>query len=281
MMSSSSSMEPDRSCDIFLLSGSIGINHLPYTGMPVRSALATLIVLCLSSHLPCCAQDTSSGFTGVSLFSEEEIQDYRLRSFQDNLHDANYFLMPSARPYIPGYGLYRNQLLLINSIGYGFSKNLSASIGMEAASLFRDEQVFFGTGKFSAEIAGNVYVAAGALYVTTESAPLIEQGFAALTFGDQELNISLGMSAVHYFDLDDVQITYNAGLFYQLADLVGIMSENHLIPSKGQGLFYLGIHGVRIISGDSGIDIGLALNTEQQLGFQWTVLPFLGYSLLF
>lgn len=254
----------------------------------IFSSVFILICVCVSALRSSAAADVyrleliTSDTTLISDSLSLNPLPLAFRSVEDNLHDANYFVAPSARPYIQGYGLYRNQMLFMNTLGYGFSKNFSATVGFEFSSISRNEKIFFASSKLGAEIAANVHLAGGYILVSSQIERKVSQGFGVLTIGNQEINGSIGMSYGKYFGASDLQLTYNASVYYQFSDMVAIMTENHLIPNSSTGeLFYIGFQGVRVVSGDHGYDVGLAYNTLGNLAFDWNVLPFLGYNLLF
>ncbi len=202
------------------------------------------------------------------------------RKNADNLHDANYFVAPSARPYITGFGLFRNQQLVVNSLGYGISKNLSVAGGFEFSSLFRDNPIWFASVKLSFELIEDLYLAGGYAMIASTERTEVAQAFAALTTGNQERNITIGVTLGQFQEVANTRATFNLSGFYQLSYIIGLMSENHFVPAPLNNSFYIGFQGIRVVSGDSAIDLGASITTAD-IDIGTPVLPFLGYSLLF
>jgi hypothetical protein len=193
----------------------------------------------------------------------------------DNPHYTRYFFGPSAMPLGKGDGYYQNLMLTTNFFNVGITNNLSLGGGFEFISLFLGKPIWFFTPKAGFEVGKNMYAGGGAFV-----AGMMDEGSVALlygagTFGTKDNSISLGVG----YGLAQGELTQTPAIMLsgvaRTSRKTSLLSENYLIPAAGE-TFYLGIHGIRLMTRESAFDLGGIVIPE--LPFP---IPFVGFATMF
>jgi len=202
--------------------------------------------------------------------------------FFDHPSATRYYFSPTAIPLRKGEGYYSNQLILVNSFQYGITDNISMGAGVEAIStLFLLSPTPFGNIKIGFSPAENFHVSggiqAGAAFgrIVDNRAEYVVSPFGAITFGDRDVNFTLGGGRAFITDDQANYFTFSGTL--RLKPQLALISNN--IYGRVTDLeesFYFGLLGVRILGRNADLDLALAYTDESiRSGF---AIPYLGFS---
>jgi len=195
-----------------------------------------------------------------------------------NPHDTRYFFGPSGIPIKKGKGYYQNLAVTTNFVNYGITENFSIGGGFEFISTINGNPIWFLTPKVGFEVKENIHVGGGLFIAGFAAAGTATLGYGVVTFGDSETNLSIGAG----YGLVDGELSDNPAIMFsgthRVSKSISLLSENYVLPNSLEGVSYLGIHGIRILSKNNAFDIGLSFNPGASF---LPSLPFVGYARAF
>ena len=212
--------------------------------------------------------------------SSTTLQSSILRRPDENIHASHYFVGPSAIPNQKGLGVFRNNMLLVNSLTYGLTKNLSVTGGMEVSSIFKNNLTWFVNAKAGFEVIDNFHIAGGYLHIQSSERTEASQFIGLFTVGDEFTSITFGGSYGEIKEQSNTKPVLMLSASHMLVQQLGLITENQIIPTVNGKSNYVGMLGIRFITRESAIDVGLGY-TDAETDINTPVLPFFGYSLLF
>jgi len=206
-----------------------------------------------------------------------------------NPHPTRYFFAPSAYNLAKGEKYYQNSDLLLHSVNVGVTDHFSIGAGLEFISTFATigkdwSPIFFFTPKVGFQVAENLNVGAGVLYVYM--GPLSSLGsnttsfnmeYGLLTYGNKENNVTLGVSTTLQggkFLFDGAPITVN-GMF-RMGRKTTFITENWILPKVGSLYSY----GVRFFGSKMSVDVGF-LNNKEIVKAIFIGIPYLDFVVKF
>lgn len=196
-----------------------------------------------------------------------------------NPHDTRYFFGPSGIPIKEGSGYYQNVLLTTNFVNYGITRNISVGGGLEFLSTVMGEPIWFFTPKIGFELSENIHAAGGVLVAGFASEGVATLTYGVFTFGSSESNISLGAG----YGLVDGEFSAHPSVMvagtHRISNNFALLTENYLIPGGDEGIQFLGIYGIRILSRKNAFDVGVIIIPE--ITSYIPALPFVGYARAF
>ena len=200
----------------------------------------------------------------------------------ENPNASRYLLGSSAIPMEKKSGYYQNTWIFINSFGYAFTKNFSVTAGFEIFSIMAGGEgpyAFYVIPKASFKVANNLYLGGTILYANTIRTVDEFGGLATVngffTYGNKNNNITAAIgwgSADGEFSSKPV-ITVSG--MTRVANRIGLISENWLVPNIDGGGSYYGIfsYGVRFLGEKISIDLAFINNkdiaSEIIIGIPW------------
>ncbi|MCF8374417.1 MAG: hypothetical protein K9H64_22540 [Bacteroidales bacterium] len=196
-----------------------------------------------------------------------------------NPHDTRYFIGPSGIPSKKGEGYYQNIEVLINSINYGITDNLSIGGGFEFLSTIQGSPIWFLTSKLGFNISETFHFGCGVMVggITGEGTAAL--GYGVFTFGSSESNLSLGAG----YGLSGGELSDYPGVIIsgtqRVSNSIALLSENYVFPNGNGDPEYFGIHGIRILSKKSSFDIGVIVIPA--ISDDMPALPFVGFVRVF
>lgn len=187
-----------------------------------------------------------------------------------NPYPTRYFFAPSAYSLAKGEGYYQNVDLLLHSVNFGITDHFSMGGGIEFISTFATigtdwSPIFFITPKVGYEVAENLNVGAGLLWVyfgplsEFVDNPSFNMEYALVTYGNKENNVTLGVSTTYRegkFWFDGAPITLN-GMF-RMGRKTSFLTENWFVPGS-MGVY---TYGVRFFGSKISVDLGFHNNKE-------------------
>ena len=180
-----------------------------------------------------------------------------------NPHDTRYFFGP---------------LVTGNFVNYGITENFSIGGGFEFISTINGNPIWFLTPKVGFEVKENIHVGGGLFIAGFAAAGTATLGYGVVTFGDSETNLSIGAG----YGLVDGELSDNPAIMFsgthRVSKSISLLSENYVLPNSLEGVSYLGIHGIRILSKNNAFDIGLSFSSGASF---LPSLPFVGYARAF
>lgn len=206
-----------------------------------------------------------------------------------NPHPTRYFFAPSAYNLAKGEKYYQNSDLLLHSVNIGVTDHFSFGAGLELISTFATignnwSPIFFFTPKVGYQVAENLNVGAGVLFVYM--GPLSSLGanttsfnmeYGLLTYGNKENNVTLGVSTTLQggkFLFDGAPITVN-GMF-RMGRKTTFITENWILPKVGSVYSY----GVRFFGSKMSVDMGF-LNNKEIVSAIFIGIPYLDFVVKF
>ncbi|MCX6308381.1 MAG: hypothetical protein NTY32_05985, partial [Bacteroidia bacterium] len=206
-----------------------------------------------------------------------------------NPHPTRYFFAPSAYNLAKGEKYYQNSDLLLHSVNVGVTDHFSIGAGLELISTFATigkdwSPIFFFTPKVGYQVAENLNVGAGMLFVYM--GPLASLGantssfnmeYGLVTYGTKENNVTLGMSTTLHggkFMFDGAPITIN-GMF-RMGGKTTFITENWILPNAGAIYSY----GVRFFGSKMSVDVGF-LNNKDLVKAIFIGIPYLDFVVKF
>jgi hypothetical protein len=179
-----------------------------------------------------------------------------------NPHATRYYFGPSAISLKKGEGYYQNTYLVLNSVQYGFTNNISVGAGIEFISTFSGDPIMYVTPKVSFKVANNFYAGAGVLLATLPDVDESGRGAAGIaygigTYGNSENNVTVGLGYGFIRDqLADQPIVTISGMT-RISKKASLVSENWLVP--GQSFFS---YGVRFFGEKLSVDLALVNSSD-------------------
>lgn len=207
----------------------------------------------------------------------------------DNPNPTRYFVGGAAFNIPQGTFLYKNSMLLFNSLTYGVSDQFSIGVGTELYSpVFgkgsdRVPKLFFLAPKIGYEYTSNVYISAGCeVFVfpekmgidpTEEGLSSAFLGYCLLTLGDANSNMTLGVYTPNpNFNFSENMFVYNIGGLQRMGKRFAFVAECFLLP-EFDGIVDAGL---RLYGRRSSLDLGLMAVTNSR-----NPVPILNYALTF
>jgi hypothetical protein len=184
-----------------------------------------------------------------------------------NPHASRYLYGPSAFSLKKGEGYYQNTYLVVNSVNYGVTKNLSVGGGIEFISTFTGHPIFFITPKVTFKVAGKFHAGAGVLVASIpnfsedndRSTAGIAYGIA--TYGTEEHNLTAGLGYGFLQDeLAPYPIVTLSGIT-RVSRKISLVSENWLVPGV-DGPLPIFSYGIRFFGEKLAVDLALINNGE-------------------
>lgn len=196
-----------------------------------------------------------------------------------NPHDTRYFFAPSGIPLGKGGGYYQNVLLSTNFVNYGLTQNFSIGGGFEFISTILGYPVWFLTPKVGFQLSENVHAAGGILVAGLADIGVAALPYGVFTYGSSESNISLGAG----YGLVDGEFSSHPAVMvggtHRVSNSIALLTENYLLPVDDEGIQYMGVQGIRILSRRNAFDVGLIIGSG--ISSEIPALPFVGYALAF
>jgi hypothetical protein len=207
----------------------------------------------------------------------------------DNPNPTRYMVGGNAFQLNGGEFLYKNTMLVVNSITYGFTDYLSLGVGTDLSKTFRSDyydrwpNLYFVNAKAGFHLVKNLHVAAGFESVlfrdpilgddSNDGISSISLGYGLLTYGSVNTNVTLGvyLPVVDMSRMDYVPI-YNLGGSIRIGRKVSVIAECWT-PSIE---FVMIDGGFRFFGKRSAFDLGVLY----VYGFSFP-LPILDYTFKF
>lgn len=199
----------------------------------------------------------------------------------ENPNSTRYFVGPSAFNLKPGEGYYQNNYLLLNSVNVGITKNISIGGGFELLSTFAEGSggpIYYFTPKIGFKLAKSIHAGGGLLYASVpdisshsgKNRAGLGAGFAMLTFGDMDNNITLngGYGFVKGEFSKRPMITFSG--MKRIGRKTSLVTENWFVPVQewtynGQDEYkYHGFvsYGIRFFGESISVDLGFINNKD-------------------
>lgn len=153
-------------------------------------------------------------------------------------------LSPTGYGLKKGTGYYQNSLLLLNSAGYGFSKNFS----LEADIVISGFPTLAMTSRFSFPIIDNTLNAGAGFGINFSNSVTALHVFGGLTLGSRASNLSVGVGYLSSFT--DRPIVTTAGNL-RLTKNISLATEIWILPD----VFTIFSGGVRLMARKISVDL--------------------------
>lgn len=196
----------------------------------------------------------------------------------ENPHDTRYFFGPTAIPIGKKEGYYQNVLVAFNFVNVGITKNISIGGGFEFISTVLGSPIGLITPKIGFQVAEKLYLGAGIFAGGMLGETGAGMGYGVITYGQPEANISFGTGYAILPNEESLPV-FMFSAFKRTGRTVGLMTENYFFNIEQEGLIYLGMHGLRLMSNKNSFDIGAVVISE--IIDEVPALPFVGYSRVF
>lgn len=225
---------------------------------------------------------TVNGKIDLIATNVEKIEDesYTGEYRYDNPTPSKYFIGGSAIPLKKGKGYYNNSLLLLNSVNYGISDNVSIGGGFEFVTLFQGIPLWFVNSKVGFQVSEKIHVGGGVAVLGFLGEGYGALGYGMTTFGNTEKNISIGLGYAFEKGIDDDTETspplFMVSGIYRITRMVALMSENFILSDDDGDVLHSGIYGVRLLSRKHSFDIGVMSSFSE--GGGEIDLPYVGYT---
>ena len=199
------------------------------------------------------------------------------KTYSHNSANAHYYLAgSSAIPLKAGSGYYKNSLLLVNSLTYGLSDNVSISSGMELYTAFRSVikqdigplvytniKAGFPVGE-KLHIGGGVF-AGGIISIDEPLAGMVFTGYGMATYGTEKSNLTLTVGGGSIFQAGLRGPAVGLSGMARLSEKFAFVSENWIYresddssPEGKRTTNIIGISGgARIIMNKAALTLGL------------------------
>jgi len=149
----------------------------------------------------------------------------------ENPNASRYLFAPSGYSLGEDKGYYQNSMLLYNSVGYGFTDNLSMSAGILPIPLpFIGGVIFTFQGKYAFPIVQNKWNASAGFMYINNFGDHLGIGYGAFTYGSKDHNVSIGAGyGWAEGDLIKAPVLTISGMT-RLGRKFALVTENWLIP---------------------------------------------------
>lgn len=209
-----------------------------------------------------------------------EVFDYNGKFSYKNTNDNRYFYGPTAISLEKGKGYYQN-IVVLNSVSYGITENISIGGGFELFSILKGESPFwYLTSKAGFKLKEKINVGAGLLVTGSsnfKNAEFAAIGYGIFTYGSSDSNFSVGFG--YGFQKAKTPAVFLAGS-NRIGNNLVLLSENYLIPTGFDETYHLGTHGIRILGKRNSFDFGL-LTFNNLFQNEFNVLPYGSYVRVF
>ena len=178
------------------------------------------------------AAETSTNQQGSSNSPKKpkEIVEPSARGFSyRNASSSRYLYSPSSIALKQGEGYISQKEILFTSVAYGVTDSISVTGG--TFTFFPPAISIFG-GKYSQSISSNIHISVGGeLFLTGLSGVEVQAGivYGGITFGDEDVNISVNLGAGQIFKEWGVPLVVAAS--YRFSDRFALISENWLVTT--------------------------------------------------
>jgi len=171
-----------------------------------------------------------------------------------NPNATRLFFAPTGKMLKQGEGYFSDYELFFPGIAYGVTDNLTIGGGMSLFPAAIEDQVYYFTPKIGISVTDKVHVAAGALVVgTREGTGGIYYGVG--TFGDGNGSVTVGAGYGFAGGKIQAKPVGMVGGELRVANRVGIVTENYLLPVSDNNLLYS--FGLRFIGESITTDLAL------------------------
>jgi len=230
-----------------------------------------------------------AGFLLLLIVFLNPVAGQRVDDSFDNPNPTRYMVGGTAFQLNGGEFLYKNTMLVVNTLTYGFTDHLSLGVGTELYSTFSGlssnklPNLYFVNAKAGFQLVQNLHLAAGFETVffrdpilgddSHEGIQSIGLGYGLLTYGSVNTNVTLGVSLpVVDMRLDYVPI-YNLGGSFRIGRKASVIAECWAPSTK----FLVIDGGFRFFGKRSAFDLGVLY----LVGYSFFPLPILDYTLKF
>lgn len=212
-----------------------------------------------------------------SQIKERKFDDYTGDFRFPNSHQTRYFFGPSGKPIKKGEGYYQNLLLVGNFMNYGVTNHFSIGGGFEFISTMSGYPVWFITPKFGWNLTENWSIGTGIMIGGMRTEGAFGLPYAALTYGDNDDNITLGIGGATDFKRSAETVLQSPLIMIsgtkRVSNGIALLSENYILTNSDISFF--SIDGIRILSEKNAFDLGVILIPQATEGIP---LPYVGYS---
>jgi len=179
-------------------------------------------------------------------------------------------------------GYYQNTGLVLNSINYGITNNISIHAGAEFLfSILTGGPTFFISPKVGYQLTQETYVSGGLLSVKVQDQDLTLVGHGSITVGTKDSNVSFGAGyAFLNSQFRESPVLYIAGM-QRIGQKFALLSENYILPIAASYNILMGIQGFRYFKNKNVFDIGAILIYDSNFSFLGTGLPYISYARVF
>jgi len=218
---------------------------------------------------------------GRMAFASEEIENYSdftadTGNWDKSKYQAQYFLVPSARPVGLGNKYYTNFDIFANTFSFGLSENFSVSAGLEVISIFASRfPVVYVTPKLSLPLHENFYIGIGTTIFAITQDQFVAGGltFSNLTVGSATANFTAGVGFVYSTEGSAEDPLIQLGFTLPLSKKISFVGESFLTTNI-EGVYNVGL---RIITKNNFVfDAGITRVADEVDGLG---LPLLSFSI--
>ncbi len=195
---------------------------------------------------------------------------------------SKYFFGPNSIQLKKKEGYYQNTGLVLNSINYGITNNISIHAGAEFLfSILTGGPTFFISPKVGYQLTQETYVSGGLLSVKVQDQDLTLVGHGSITVGTKDSNVSFGAGyAFLNSQFRESPVLYIAGM-QRIGQKFALLSENYILPIAASYNILMGIQGFRYFKNKNVFDIGAILIYDSNFSFLGTGLPYISYARVF
>lgn len=198
----------------------------------------------------------------------------------ENPNSTRYLFSQSAYSLKKGEAYFQNTYLVLNSVYYGITDNLTIGGGFELMSALSGNPVFFINPKYSFRISDKLRAGIAALYVDASSRSSrvfsgISIGYGILTYGNTDDNITLGVGYGFVEQELANRPVFTLSGMKRLDSRIALVSENWIIPREN----YYGVYsyGLRFMGKKLTVDLALLNNPDITNRFLAIGFPYLDF----
>lgn len=171
-----------------------------------------------------------------------------------NSYYSEYYITSSAYNIKKGDFYYQNTFLLVHSLNYGISDNISVQAGCEPISLFSGLaegsplSSYFISPKFGfkindrLQIGGGLFFASIPLIMVSNNSNHLGAVYGVATYGSNDHNITCGLARAYYDEWLNQFTILNISGTTRLSPHIALVSENWLLLDKQyKGIYTFGI----------------------------------------
>lgn len=198
----------------------------------------------------------------------------------------NYFLTESAISLPKGKLYYKGHFVLLHTVNYAITDNVTIGAGMEFISLILGVPLVLGKVKGTLPLGKNFHVGASLVYI--HFIPLSDKNFliesmgngiysGVLTYGNEDRNVTVNLGRSMLYN---TQMFYAFSGYLNVSNKLGLVTESFSIPALYPSTSTLYGFGVRFNDQKKTLfDLGLYGYADNSKGI--VALPYLAYCLKF